>query len=173
MLHKITILFLLATRTWQRCTCGQRCCCKPIANKNQILSLSDQEIFDIGMNQGVENCFIQQGVLGTACALYVKSDIGDTRGERGYPKNKFCIGTGCVKAPDFPKSVKTCNYASQDYDKDINSLTGSFCTKKGIKNAAAMLRHAIRNDACNCEAGVCTFEHGRTYPIFGQGGHLM
>eukprot|EP01025_Chloroclados_australasicus_P014092 TRINITY_DN16585_c1_g1_i1.p1 TRINITY_DN16585_c1_g1~~TRINITY_DN16585_c1_g1_i1.p1 ORF type:complete len:197 (+),score=8.35 TRINITY_DN16585_c1_g1_i1:147-737(+) len=155
MILKVTILLLCATLSQQLCTCGQPCCCQKIANKDQILSLSDQELFDMGDDQGIENCYILQGGSGNACDLYVKSDIQGTHGDRGYPKNTQCRGTGCVKAPDFPKSVTTCYYTSSVYDSSVNSLASSFCTKEGVQNAAAMLRYAISNDVCNCYNGEC------------------
>eukprot|EP01026_Neomeris_dumetosa_P038248 TRINITY_DN3116_c0_g1_i3.p3 TRINITY_DN3116_c0_g1~~TRINITY_DN3116_c0_g1_i3.p3 ORF type:complete len:164 (+),score=7.19 TRINITY_DN3116_c0_g1_i3:212-703(+) len=76
--------------------------------------------------------------------LYVRS------GSNGYPLNRECDGTGCVKAPDFPRAINICWYERDEYCPEIQALSDEFCTDSGVANAAAQLRHAIANDRCYC-----------------------
>eukprot|EP01026_Neomeris_dumetosa_P052185 TRINITY_DN460_c0_g1_i3.p1 TRINITY_DN460_c0_g1~~TRINITY_DN460_c0_g1_i3.p1 ORF type:complete len:212 (-),score=16.48 TRINITY_DN460_c0_g1_i3:390-1025(-) len=112
--------------------------------KSQLLDLSDEELFNVGL-EGVNNCRINVRPNAGACYYYVSSG-----GSFGYPLTPDCRGTGCVKAPDEPKSVNTCYYQDRVYGSAINEVASKFCTSNGVSNAAAQLRHAIENDACNC-----------------------
>ncbi len=64
-------------------------------------------------------------------------------------------GTGCVKAPDFPKSISTCWGAPNTYPIYNTAYGGAYpiCTSSGIKNAANMIRIGIIKGHCNlpCE----------------------
>eukprot|EP01026_Neomeris_dumetosa_P038245 TRINITY_DN3116_c0_g1_i13.p3 TRINITY_DN3116_c0_g1~~TRINITY_DN3116_c0_g1_i13.p3 ORF type:complete len:290 (+),score=16.59 TRINITY_DN3116_c0_g1_i13:212-1081(+) len=113
--------------------------------KADLLALDDNTLFNIGLG-GINECRIVESPVGNGdfCDLYVKS------GSDGYPLNQECQGIGCVKAPDFPRAINTCWYARDEFCPEIQGLSGDFCTDSGVANAAAQLRHAIKNDHCNC-----------------------
>eukprot|EP01026_Neomeris_dumetosa_P038247 TRINITY_DN3116_c0_g1_i17.p2 TRINITY_DN3116_c0_g1~~TRINITY_DN3116_c0_g1_i17.p2 ORF type:complete len:223 (+),score=0.98 TRINITY_DN3116_c0_g1_i17:249-917(+) len=114
-------------------------------SKADLLALDDNTLFNIGLG-GINECRIVESPVGNGdfCDLYVKS------GSDGYPLNQECQGIGCVKAPDFPRAINTCWYARDEFCPEIQGLSGDFCTDSGVANAAAQLRHAIKNDHCNC-----------------------
>eukprot|EP01026_Neomeris_dumetosa_P058707 TRINITY_DN5472_c0_g1_i9.p2 TRINITY_DN5472_c0_g1~~TRINITY_DN5472_c0_g1_i9.p2 ORF type:complete len:277 (-),score=31.04 TRINITY_DN5472_c0_g1_i9:1041-1871(-) len=113
--------------------------------KARLLDLDDDALYIAGL-EGFYNCKIVESPVGNgnACDLYVKI------GSIGYPLNRYCGGTGCVKAPDFPRAIANCSYASAAYCPRIQALASDICTDSGVANAAAQLRHAITNDHCNC-----------------------
>lgn len=100
----------------------------------------------------VGDCYIQQnGPGGGACDLYVKSAFPGAAADRGWPKTTGGRGTGCVRAPDFPKRVSTCYFDDPRYPL-TTAERSSFCTDSGKSNAVAQLKHAIRNNACKLSA---------------------
>jgi hypothetical protein len=62
-------------------------------------------------------------------------------GEDGWPE-----GTGCVKAPEFPKNAP-CYYTNGPYWP--GDLQEDICTDNSIHNAAEQLRHALTLERCN------------------------
>lgn len=113
------------------------------------LSLSDDKLWcAVTGGNRAGKCHIS--VCGGACDVYVKSAIRGDDGDYGYPKatrNGRKVGTGCVKAPDFPKRRTVCFF-----DKSYNlppPTVAKFCTNRGKDNALAIIRHAIRNNACD------------------------
>eukprot|EP01025_Chloroclados_australasicus_P054969 TRINITY_DN657_c0_g2_i3.p3 TRINITY_DN657_c0_g2~~TRINITY_DN657_c0_g2_i3.p3 ORF type:complete len:222 (-),score=8.43 TRINITY_DN657_c0_g2_i3:1423-2088(-) len=167
MLRSLILLVLVAA-TLQDCLYSGTCCCQPLPNKAYLLSASEWSLFWLGLNKKLGACKVidHRHISGSHCDFYVNSDYyGTSSGSgtataakdaltRGYPLATDGRGTGCVVAPDFPKGISTCWYDSFNgphYGKAINQISSIFCTNQGIRNGAAQLRHAIQNDACNCD----------------------
>eukprot|EP01025_Chloroclados_australasicus_P058716 TRINITY_DN739_c0_g1_i8.p2 TRINITY_DN739_c0_g1~~TRINITY_DN739_c0_g1_i8.p2 ORF type:complete len:235 (-),score=13.72 TRINITY_DN739_c0_g1_i8:772-1410(-) len=154
---RLLVLASLVACTLQACTCGGPCYCWPLENKAKLLSLpntqeSDWALFWMGRNGLLGDCKVSDSRnSGSFCDFYVTSSIHGQGSYKGYPLNTDCRGTGCVKAPDYPKGISTCWYSQAEYGGAINQISNIFCTEDGIANGAAMLRHAIQNDACNCQ----------------------
>lgn len=99
----------------------------------------------------VGGCYLGKGSARTACDMYVKTPTPGAGGYNGWPRTTADIGTGCVKAPDFPKAVSTCYYASPSYGF-APAVYNTFCTSSGMANAVAQMKHAVENDKCGlCE----------------------
>jgi hypothetical protein len=107
---------------------------------NAFCIFSDDYLWSMASGgNSVGNCRITPGGSNT-CDLYVKvSNVG-------YPQSTVG-GTGCVKAPDFPKHMNVCWYNDPRY-----SLTAAeradFCTPYGRHNAVAQLCHALMRGLC-------------------------
>ena len=116
------------------------------------LSLSNDKLWALVTGGSrIGKCFVQEG--GGFCDLYAKAAERGTDGDTGYPKavvNGGRVGTGCVKAPDFPKRRSTCYFTDPRYGLP-SDVVSSFCTEKGRDNAVALMRHALLNDKC----GLC------------------
>ena len=136
-------------------------------NKAFYLSLSDSQLFAEGLSpKRIGKCYIVRARYG-ACDLYVKAALAGPRGDRGYPKTRSNLGTGCVRAPDYPKRVRICYYKDPAYPLTAAERV-SFCTDSGNVNAAAQLRHAIRNDKCALPAGGGCCSRGSCGGVFGK-----
>lgn len=123
--------------------------CKRVKDAAYYLALPDKELLAVAASKSrVGKCYLLRTSLSdaAACDLYVKSALVGNNGDRGWPKSIYNTGTGCVRAPSRPRRVQICYYTSSDYDIP-SSTAESFCTDDGDLNAAAMLRHAIRNNA--------------------------
>eukprot|EP01024_Parvocaulis_polyphysoides_P032625 TRINITY_DN291_c0_g1_i2.p2 TRINITY_DN291_c0_g1~~TRINITY_DN291_c0_g1_i2.p2 ORF type:complete len:163 (-),score=0.58 TRINITY_DN291_c0_g1_i2:139-627(-) len=148
----ISLLFISEVSCQKPCVCSPQssdptadCSCSPILFKSQYLSLSDDQLYQQGLF-GIGQCKIQRNTGFGFCDLYVASGITGTFGSQtyiGYPLSQLCRGTGCVKAPDFPKRVGTCWYSDPEYGAVVNSRVTDYCSDKGIANAAAQLGDAI------------------------------
>lgn len=122
--------------------------CTVVKDSAFYLSLSVNQLYsEATKGRRVGDCYIAEAKRGS-CDLYVKSAIKGVNGDRGWPKtNNPRVGTGCVRAPDLPKGVRTCYYNDPRYQ--LTALERkSFCTDTGKVNAVAQLKHAIRNKAC-------------------------
>eukprot|EP01025_Chloroclados_australasicus_P007288 TRINITY_DN1232_c0_g3_i1.p1 TRINITY_DN1232_c0_g3~~TRINITY_DN1232_c0_g3_i1.p1 ORF type:complete len:205 (-),score=3.79 TRINITY_DN1232_c0_g3_i1:591-1205(-) len=151
MLRLLIVLGLVAS-SFQSCSYAGTCCCQPLPSKANLLSQSDWKVFWLGLSGYLGECKVIDATQdpNAACDFYVQSAIHGTGSYKGYPLTTAGTGTGCVKAPDYPKHVTTCWYDDADYGLAINQITHVLCTEYGVPNAAAQLRHAIQNDACNC-----------------------
>lgn len=96
----------------------------------------------------IGDCYIVPKARSGSCDMYAKSGVRGADGDRGWPKTSSNRGTGCVRAPRLPRRVTTCYYSSSSYRLSPD-LIQSFCTDDGSANAVAMIKHAIRNGACN------------------------
>lgn len=106
------------------------------------LKLSDDELFNMGLNKELGKCYIQDTRKSTRafCDYYVKTAVKGSYGHTGWPKNPYSgDSTGCIKAPYMPKRMSVCWPGN----------TSSMCTNDHIKNSAETLRDAIKNCACN------------------------
>eukprot|EP00737_Agarophyton_chilense_P001353 gb/GEZJ01001519.1/.p1 GENE.gb/GEZJ01001519.1/~~gb/GEZJ01001519.1/.p1 ORF type:complete len:191 (-),score=22.71 gb/GEZJ01001519.1/:491-1063(-) len=134
------IFFLLILSTFA----GVHSCCI----KDYYLAMSNEDIWNSARDGSrIGKCYISSGGSGAHCDLYAKSAVKGIHGDYGWPKSTDKRGTGCVRAPDFPRKVGRCYYSDYVYNlpKDV---VDSFCTGNGKNNAVAQIRHAIRNDAC-------------------------
>lgn len=112
-------------------------------------SISPSDLYKAATNGNkVGGCYIQVNLGGGFCDMYVKTATVGNSGYRGWPRNTRNIGTGCVKAPDYPKKVSTCYYTSSEYRNWAMADRTSFCTPNGMQNAVAQLRHAVLNKQC-------------------------
>lgn len=92
----------------------------------------------------IGGCYIQSSTTG-ACTLYAKSAVEGATGDRGHPKSRDNLGTGCVGTFAF------CYFRSKEYDL-TDAERDDMCTDNMRHNAVAQLRHAMRNGACgDCE----------------------
>ncbi|KAI0563112.1 hypothetical protein FGB62_46g18 [Gracilaria domingensis] len=118
--------------------------------KSFFLSLSPGALFAYGLKELVGGCRItlhptDSGAWGD---LYVKTATVGNRGYRGWPRNVNDLGTGAVKAPEFPRARTYCWFQRSEYDLP-QSLRDAFCTNSGVANAAAQLKDAIEKDQCD------------------------
>lgn len=121
--------------------------CTVTKNSKFYLSLSVDELYDQATKGNrVGECYIAEAKSGF-CDLYVKSAIQGASGDKGWPKTKSNRGTGCVKAPDYPKKIRRCFFLDSNYVLTEEERS-PFCTEMGKTNAVAQLKHAIRNKAC-------------------------
>lgn len=81
-----------------------------------------------------------------ACDIYVITASSEQNTQR-WPRNVFDQSSGCIRAPDWPRKVKSCHYTRPEYNLDP-ALVGTFCTEGGRDNAVAVLGHAIQTDQC-------------------------
>lgn len=124
--------------------------CIAAQDKCYYLSLSTAALYDAATNgKRVGGCYISRNTGSGFCDLYVIAATTGNQGHKGWPRSTNDLGTGCVKAPDFPKSQSYCFFESNDYSQWPITERTSFCTDKGVTNAVAQLRHAIRNNQCN------------------------
>jgi hypothetical protein len=91
--------------------------------------------------KSVGGCRIVPGGPGTYCDFYVIA------GNLGYPQVTAGGGTGCVKAPDFPKHMNVCWYNDPGYPLTA-AERADFCTQSGKHNAVAQVCHALMHGAC-------------------------
>ncbi|GAB0490053.1 hypothetical protein MMPV_001283 [Pyropia vietnamensis] len=92
----------------------------------------------------IGGCYIQTGSAGV-CSLYAKSAVPGATGDRGHPKNRNNMGTGCVGNDNF------CFFRRAEYDL-TDAERDDMCTADRRHNAVAQIRHAMRNGACgNCK----------------------
>ena len=116
--------------------------------KGDYLALSDDALWTASTaGKNVGNCHIGFGSQRSFCDLYVSSATVGNNGNRGWPRNSNGLGTGCVKAPDFPKKMSGCFFQNAEYALSTAERE-SFCTESGKANALAQLRHAISTDQC-------------------------
>jgi hypothetical protein len=105
--------------------------------------LTDDQIWRLaGNGASLGSCRIAQGGPGTACDLYVKF-----QGGLGYPQLSTGGGTGCVRAPDYPKGMSTCWYTDTRYTLAAADRA-NFCTLSGRHNAATQVCHALTHGMC-------------------------
>lgn len=117
--------------------------------KSFFLSLTPEALFAYGLKDAVGGCKIGLNTGSSAYAdLYVTSATVGARGYRGWPRNRRNLGTGAVKAPDFPRRRSFCWYQRSEYNLP-RSLRTAFCTRSGLHNAAAQLKDAIMKNQCN------------------------
>lgn len=117
--------------------------------KSFFLSLSPEALFAYGVKGAVGGCRITLNTGSRAYAdLYVKTATVGNRGYRGWPRNVNGLGTGAVKAPEFPRKRTYCWFQRSEY-RLPRSLRNAFCTNSGIRNAAAQLRYAVEKNQCN------------------------
>lgn len=122
--------------------------CTVTRNAAFFLSLSTNDLYSLATKGNrVGACYIAE-VSSGSCDLYVKSAVSGSNGDLGWPKTTGNQGTGCVRAPDYPKKVSSCFYSSSSYVLS-QSERNSFCTNSGKSNAVAQLQHAIRSNACS------------------------
>ncbi|KAI0559247.1 hypothetical protein FGB62_10g38 [Gracilaria domingensis] len=156
--------------------------CIVVKDLDYHLSLSVDDLFDATTNGNkIGTCFISENSNPrAACYLYARCP---GYAENGCPFNNNGRGTGCVKAPDFPKAVNTCYYRS-GYDQVLTSQEiDSFCTEDGKVNAVNQIKWALSNGYCNLPACVppesctsgspgckCTCGGGVGVPVSGFGG---
>ena len=112
----------------------------------RIAALPDAELFRLATTSSAQGCRITRGGPSAACDLYVKTPSKDRY--NGWPLTPDGRGTGCVKAPDFPKRVGICYYTNPPYDVTAEQ-TASFCTNNGKANALAQLRDGLKNLKCH------------------------
>ena len=88
-----------------------------------LLGLSDQGLYDAALAGLTGNCKINKGSATSACDLYaiVKLNNGTWI---GLPD---LLGTGCVKAPDFPKKMNVC-WGSPNTYPTYNTTPTPICT---------------------------------------------
>ena len=116
-----------------------------------FLSLTDQELYDAGLNNEVGGCYISEcASRRCACSVYVKTAKFGSNGYHGWPRDINNEGTGCVLTPN---SQNHCFFTHPQYSNWPMSDLAPMCTTNGIANAAAQLRHAIRSDQCDIPCG--------------------
>mmetsp|Transcript_12824 Transcript_12824/g.39455 ORF Transcript_12824/g.39455 Transcript_12824/m.39455 type:complete len:255 (-) Transcript_12824:251-1015(-) len=114
---------------------------------SSYLELSDEELFRRTTNgHTVGNCFVYlDNNPRTYCDMGVL--INGYNFHSRYPQTLDGRGTGCIKAPDFPKRMRACWYTDPDYGYDDETIA-SMCTESGVSNAAGTIRAAIREGKC-------------------------
>lgn len=118
--------------------------------KALLLSLPIGALYPLGRANFVGGCRIQRNAGAGFCDLYVKSATTGARGYIGWPRSTQDLGTGCVKAPNFPKRRGHCWYTGSDYNNWPMADRVKMCSSSDGKiNAAEQLRHAILHDQCN------------------------
>lgn len=134
------------------------------SDKASCLALSKSELYRAATaGRRVGKCYISRNTGSGYCDLYVKSATVGEDGDKGWPKNSAWRGTGCVKAPDFPKRRSTCFYSSgYGFSKETWS---PFCTQYGVDNAVAQLRHAIQNDQCGFTSSSTSSSSGKSFNL--------
>ena len=126
----------------------ERPTCTVTKNSAYYLSLPVDDLYHSATGgRRVGGCYIQVSPNGGYCDLYVKSATVGNHGHRGWPRSTSNVGTGCVKAPDFPKRRSHCFFSSSQYSLSATDRA-SFCTNNGKSNAVAQLKHAIRHGQC-------------------------
>ena len=128
----------------------ERRTCTVTKNAAYYLSLSVHQLYYAATGgRRVGGCYITVSPPPSRsyCDLYVISATVGSRGYRGWPRTTSNLGTGCVKAPDFPKRRSYCFYHSRQYSLSATDRA-SFCTNNGKSNAVAQLKHAIRRGQC-------------------------
>lgn len=130
-------------------------CSSPVAKS--LCTLPDHTLYHLGINRllphGKVGCRIDDAAQCRSCFcdLYVKAYTTGPASEgsyRGWPRTVLRgRGTGCVKAPDFPKRTGTCFYADPRYRLTAREVS-LLCTNSGKNNALAQLRHALCNGQC-------------------------
>ena len=108
-----------------------------------LLGLSDQGLYDAALAGLTGNCKVNKGSTTSACDLYAVVRLSNGTWI-GLPD---LVGTGCVRAPDFPKRQSTCWGPPNTYT-NYNTTPTPICTGSGIKNAANMIRIAINRGWC-------------------------
>ena len=93
-----------------------------------------------------------------SCDLYAQANNAASNQypwlHKGLPD---LIGTGCVKAPDWPKRRSTCWSSGSNTYPFYNSTPFPICTNNGKKNALNMIRIGIIKDHCDlpcCNANI-------------------
>ena len=129
----------------------------------KYLDMSDEDLFyaaSEGRRVG-EFCGIKNSPSG-ACDYSVISEPSPTTGYDGWPRNYDDRGRGCVFHPEGKgKCVYLKDESYRHWNKDE---LRQMCAGSYVQNAAAQLRHAIRNDACGgaCSLPQCS-DHSRPY----------
>lgn len=113
---------------------------------NRIASLPDAELFRLATTSSAQGCRITRGGASATCDLYVKTPRKGIH--NGWPLTPDGRGTGCVKAPYFPKQLRSCPYTNPPYSLTTAQIT-AFCTNNGKSNALAQLRDALNNLRCH------------------------
>eukprot|EP00737_Agarophyton_chilense_P004682 gb/GEZJ01006109.1/.p1 GENE.gb/GEZJ01006109.1/~~gb/GEZJ01006109.1/.p1 ORF type:complete len:145 (-),score=14.10 gb/GEZJ01006109.1/:167-601(-) len=117
-------------------------------SKSFYLSLSPQALFAYGIKNEVGGCYISLHTGSSGyCDMYVKTATTGN-GYHGWPRNVNDQGTGCVKAPEFPRRRTYCWYQRSEYNNHPLSVRNTFCTNSGVTNAANQLKYAIEKDQC-------------------------
>lgn len=121
----------------------------PYNCKTDFVNLDPFYLFELGFHRLTGGCYISINKGGGFCDLYVISATVGASGYRGWPRSYDNRGTGCVKAPDFPKRRNICWYTMWNYYNWPLSQRLKMCASSfGEENAAEQLRHAIVNDQC-------------------------
>mmetsp|Transcript_12522 Transcript_12522/g.38246 ORF Transcript_12522/g.38246 Transcript_12522/m.38246 type:complete len:402 (-) Transcript_12522:94-1299(-) len=112
-----------------------------------LLKLDDWSLFYRATNgNAIGKCYIQTATAkDRKCDLFARISTG--KGSRAFPQSEDGGGDGCIKAPDYPKKVKTCKYFDPKFGLDLPTAS-SLCTNQGQRNAANHLRLAIREGLC-------------------------
>ena len=136
--------------------------------KSDLLAKSDQDLWRAGRSGGVGKCYIARSIGSAAvCDFYLKtSKWGASQTYNGLPtKGGVPYGSGCLSAssasvmnPALPsdikeaqsKNVTTCWGPPNTY-QSFNSSPTPICTPDHVKNAANMLRIAIKDTADPCD----------------------
>jgi hypothetical protein len=116
--------------------------------KKQFLKMNDQELWEAGIAGKIGSCSISdaRNCEKCFCDFYVKTNKEGLEGP-GLPHG---YGSGCVVAPQAPKGINNC-WGSPNVYQDYNLSKTPICTKDHIKNAANMIRIALKRsgDLCN------------------------
>lgn len=121
----------------------------PWTCKADFIDLDTFTLFQLGVHRLAGGCRIDINTGSNFCDLYVISATVGAHGYRGWPRSFDNRGTGCVKAPDFPKGRNICWYTMWNYKNWPMSDRSKMCASSfGEDNAAEQLRHAILHDQC-------------------------
>ncbi|PXF43528.1 hypothetical protein BWQ96_06729 [Gracilariopsis chorda] len=117
--------------------------------KSFYLSLSPEALFAYGVKGAVGACYISLNTGSSSyCDLYVNTATIGNNGHRGWPRKLNDMGTGCVKAPEFPRKRTYCWYSRSEYINHPQAIRDTFCTHPSVTNAANQLRDAVEKDQC-------------------------
>ncbi|KAK1863851.1 hypothetical protein I4F81_006405 [Pyropia yezoensis] len=106
-----------------------------------FIRASDSVLFYLLTDRSsIGGCYIQNWG-GGSCALYAKSAVRGSGGDKGHPKNRRNGGTGCVG------NSRSCYYRGSEYSLS-SSDRADFCTSDPNHNVVAQIRHAMRTGAC-------------------------
>lgn len=117
-------------------------------NMHAYLRMSDEKLFAFQnpSNKIGGKCYVQKSRRPSACNYYVKAERSTSSGYKGWPRTRSGDrGTGCVK----DRGGGFCYFKSTTYDLTTVERN-SMCSGNVKANAAAQLRHAIRNGKCGC-----------------------
>jgi len=118
-----------------------------------ILSLSDQDLYDIASNGKMigDYCYVADPPTG-ACDKYVKGRPDQSTGYDGVPLTIDGKGTGCVKGD----ASRFCYFNDPNYPL-TSEERAAMCTSDAVGNAASQLRYGIENGLCTekCEPLIC------------------